>query len=168
MEPVKATKIPTKSRRFWIWLLSLFGIVLLLTIWKDWWLTGEEPNALFYLFVPPISILCGVVCVWGMAKLSKLSLDFLDILAIIVGVNVFMQLGEIILKLIYYLWWEYPGILYMVIVLPLGFLLGVYGLVRWGNVTGWKAAILIVAEIIGELAAAGILSGLLGMTTPGS
>lgn len=165
---VKSSTIPTKSRRFWILLLFLFITVLVLTMWKDWWLTGDEPNVLFYIFVPPISVLCGVLCVYGVARIIKLSLDFLDILAIIIGLNVFMQLVEIILKLIYYLWWEYPGMLYMVIVLPLGLLLGIFGLMRWGNVTGWKAAFLMVAELIGELVAAGILSGVLGVTTPGS
>ena len=149
-------------------LLLFFVVVMALTMWKDWWLTGEKPNILFYIFVPSISILGGVLGMFGVAKLCKQPPTFLEMLAIIIGVNTIMQVVEIVLKVIYYLVWEYPGLLYVVIVFLLGFLLGVYGLARWGRVKGWMAAVFMLVELVGEIVTAMLLTGLLGLTTPGS
>lgn len=106
---VESSRIPAPSLAFWIVLLSLFVVALALTAWKDWWLTGEQPNVLFYLLVPAISMLCGVLCMLGVARLIRQLPTFLELLAIIVGVNTLMQAVEIVLKLVYYLVWKYPG-----------------------------------------------------------
>ncbi len=68
----------------------------------------------------------------------------------------------------YYKIWEYPGLLYIVIVIPLGFLLMVYGLIRWGKVKGWIALILTVCDFVGSMAIGILLTEVLGLTTPGS
>jgi hypothetical protein len=79
-----------------------------------------------------------------------------------------MQGFEIILKFIYHRLWEYPGWLYMAIVFPVGFLMGVYGLVRWGRIKWRAAAVLMAVGLAGELLAAGLISSIFGLTTSGS
>ncbi len=137
-------------------------------MWKDWWLTGEEPNILFYLIVPAGSMLGGVLCMFWVVKVRQLPITFLELLAVMIGVNLVMQGMEIVLKLIYYLVWEYPGWLYIAIVFPVGILLGVYGLVRWGRIKWGAAGVLMGVGLAGELLAAGLLSSISGLMTPGS
>jgi hypothetical protein len=55
-EPQIAKRIPTNSKYLWLSLTGLLVLVMLVTIYKDWRLTGEQPNVLFYLFVPLIDI----------------------------------------------------------------------------------------------------------------
>jgi hypothetical protein len=141
---------------------------MVLTMLKDWWLTSEEPNILFYMLVPFISILGGVLSMYGMAKISKQSITFLTMLAISLGVNTLMQIVENLMKIVYYLMWEYPGFLYIIIVIPLGFLLMIYGLVRWGKLKSWMALILTMADFIGSMIIGILMTDVLGITTPGS
>ncbi len=129
---------------------------------------GEEPNILFYLIVPAGSMLGGVLCMFWVVKVAQSSLTFLELLAVMIGVNLVMQGMEIVLKLINYLVWEYPGWLYVAIVFPVGFLLGVYGLVRWGRIKWGAAGVLMGVGLAGELLAAGLLSSITGLTTTGS
>jgi hypothetical protein len=142
----------------------LFAIVIGLTMWKDWWLTGEQPDILFYLVVPPVSMLGAVLGMFWVVKVRQLPLTFLDLLAIIIGANLAMQGLEIILKVIYYRLWEYPEWLYLVIVIPAGFLLGVYGLVRWGSEAG-MAGSADGGRFAGELVSAGLVSSIFGLST---
>ena len=122
-----SNRLPTQSRSFWIWLLSFFVITLVLTMLKEQWLTGDEPNVAFYAIVPSLSILGGVLSMFAAARAGRQSLTFLAMLAISIGANTVMQILEIALKLVYHLLWQYPGLLYIVLVLPLGFLLLVCG-----------------------------------------
>lgn len=168
MDKSEERSIASDSPHFWISLGSLFIVIMILTMWKDQWLTGNAPNVLFYAIVPLISVLAGSLGMFGFAKLIKVAIAFAEILAIIVCVNLIMQVVEIVLKLAYYLLWEYPGLLYLGIVIPMGFLLGAYGLVRWGRVKWWKATILMMIELVSELVAATILTSLPGLSTPGS
>jgi hypothetical protein len=168
VELSKDNELPTQSRRFWGILLVLFFVIMVLTMLKDWWLTTEEPNILFYIFVPILSILGGVLSMYGVAKVSKQSISFLTMLAISLGANTLMQVIENIMKLTYYIFWEYPGFLYIVIVIPLGFLLMVYGLVRWSKVKGWVAVILTIFDFVGSMVIGVILTDVVGLTTPGS
>lgn len=160
--------MPIQSRKFWGLLLTLFTAVMVLTMLKDWWLTAEAPNILFYIFVPALSILGGVVSMYALARISKQAITFLTLLAISVGANTVMQVVEIIMKLIYHLLWEYPGFLYIVLVIPLGFLLIAYGLIRWGNVKWWMAVIMAIADFIGGMVIGILLTDVIGLTTPGS
>lgn len=168
MDDAQISPIPTSSRRFWVWLLVLFAIVIGLTMWKDWWLTGEEPDILFYLVVPPVSMLGAVLGMFWVVKVRQLPLTILDLLAIILSVNLVMQGLEVILKVIYYRLWEYPEWLYLVIVIPAGFLLGMYGLVRWGRVKPGMAAVLMAVGLAGELVSAALVASIFGLSTPGS
>lgn len=168
MNEPQTNAIPTGSWRFWVGLLSVFVIVIGLTMWKDWWLTGEAPNLWFYLVVPAVSMLGGVLCMLWLVKLRDLALPFLDLLALMIGVNLVMQILEILLKMIYYFVWEYPGWLYVAIVFPTGLLLGTYGLVRWGRVKPGMAAALMAVGLLGELVIAGVATSFTGLGTPGS
>ena len=160
--------LPVHSRKFWGLLLSIFTAVMVLTMLKDWWLTEKAPNILFYIFVPPLSILGGVLSMVAVARISRQATTFLTLLAISVGANTVMQVVEIIMKMIYYLLWEYPGLLYIVVVIPLGFLLLAYGLVRWGNVKWWLATMMTIADFIRGMAIGILLTDVIGITTPGS
>ena len=49
-------------------LIGLLILVMILTAYKDWRLTGDAPNPLFHLLVPPVDILAsdrrssGAIC----------------------------------------------------------------------------------------------------------
>ena len=161
-------ELPVRSQKFWGILLILFLILMVLTMLKDWWLTSEEPNILFYMLVPFASIFGGVLSMVAVAKISKQAVTFLTMLAISLGANTLMQVVENLMKIIYYLVWEYPGLLYIIIVIPLGFLLMVYGLARWGKMRGWMALILTIADFIGSMIVGMLLTDVIGITTPGS
>ena len=167
-KPSQDSGLTTQTWRFWIALFLLFTVVMILTMLKDLWLTTEEPNVLFYIFVPILSILGGVLSMYGVAKISRQTITFLTMLAISLGANTLMQVVENISKIVYYRIWEYPGLLYILFVIPLGFLLMVYGLVRWGKVSGWMAVILTVSDFVGSLVTGILLTDVVGLTTPGS
>lgn len=104
---------PERERRsftlgFWITLGTVFAASIILTALKDWWLTGNPPNALFYIFVPALSIPAGVAAMCGVAKLATHEVSFPLILAITIGAATVMQVLEIVMKLVYYLWRPYP------------------------------------------------------------
>ena len=167
-KPSQDSGLVTHAWRFWIALFLLFTVVMILTMLKDLWLTTEEPNVLFYIFVPILTILGGVLSMYGVAKISRQTITFLTMLAISLGANILMQVVENISKIVYYRIWEYPGLLYILFVIPLGFLLMVYGLVRWGKVSGWMAVILAVFDFVGSMVTVILLTEVIGLTTPGS
>ena len=164
----KGGELPVQSRKFWGVLLILLLILMVLTMLKDWWLTSEEPNILFYILVPFTSILGGVLSMVAVTKITKQSIAFLTMLAISLGANTLMQVVENLMKIVYYLVWEYPGLLYIIIVIPLGFLLMFYGLVRWGKLRGGMAFILTIADFIGSMIIGILMTDVIGITTPGS
>ena len=79
-----------------------------------------------------------------------------------------MQVVENMMKLIYYRIWAYPGWLYLIFIIPLGFVLMVYGLIRWGKVKSWGAVILAVFDFLGSMIIGALLTDVIGLTTPGS
>lgn len=168
MKNYQDTRIPTKSPKFWIILSSLFVFIMIVTMAKDWWLTADKPKVWFYVFVPNLTILGGVLSMYCVTKIGKQSIPFLTLLAISLSANTLMQVVENIMKVIYYRIWEYPGILYIVIVIPLGFLLMVYGLILWGKVKGWTAVLLTVFDFLGSVIVGIVLTDVIGITTPGS
>ena len=161
-------RIPVGSQAFWLVLLLLLVVILGITMWKDWWLTGQEPNPLFYLLVPPISMLAGSVITCGVVRLSKQPVGFLEIVAVAVAVNIVMQFAEIVLKLVYYWLWEYPGLLYLAIAIPLGLVLMFCGFAFWTRAWWSLAAVMTAIYFVGELIAGILLSGIPGLSTPGS
>ena len=168
MRNILNANIPTHSRKFWVILSSFFVFIMIVTMAKDWWLTGDKPNVWFYIFVPILTILGGVLSMYGVAKISKQSITFLTLFAISFSANTLMQVVENVMKVIYYRIWEYPGLLYIVIVIPLGFLLMLYGLVRWGKLKGWTAVLLTIFDFIGSMIVGIVLTDVIGLTTPGS
>ena len=58
--------------------------------------------------------------------------------------------------------------MYLAIVLPGGFFLGVFGLAHWCRITWGKAMLIMITEMIGEIAAGMILTSGSGLTTLGS
>jgi hypothetical protein len=168
MESSRGHRIPTQSGRFWGILMSLFAIVMVVTIWKDEWLTREQPNLWFYIFVPILTILGGVLSMYVIVKMWKQTITFLTMFAISVGVNIFMQVVENVMKIIYYRVWEYPDLLYIVLVIPAGFLLMVYGLIQWGQIKPWTAVGLTFFDFAGSMLVGILLTDVMGLTTPGS
>jgi len=72
------------------------------------------------------------------------------------------------MKITYYRIWEYPGLLYILIVIPLGFLLMAFALFQWGKVKGWMAVVLSMFDFMGSLFVVILLTEVIGLTTPGS
>lgn len=168
MHAKKRNMIPVRSGKFWVILLLLYVTIVILTMAKDLWLTGNQPNVLFYIIVPAVSILLGVVAMFAGARLTGQSLTFLELLAISIGANTIMQVVENLSKITYYLVWEYPGMLYVFFVLPLGFMLMSYGLMRWGKVEWWLALVLGMVDFVGGMAGGILMTEVIGLTTPGS
>jgi hypothetical protein len=157
-----------RSVRFWGVLLLLFVIVMSVTTWKDWWLTEERPNALFYGVVAPLSITGGALAAFGVARVIRQPLRFLEILALNLAVNTIMQVAEIVLKMVYYRVWQYPGLLYLAVVLPLGVLLLIAGFIRWTRCRWRTAVLLTMVQMVGEMAIGMALDTIPGLQTAGS
>jgi len=164
-----ASRISIRSKTLWFSLVLLFIVVMAITMYKDWRLTGEAPNFFFYLFVPPVSMLGGVLAVAGVAKAMKQTLAFWETAVIVLVVNIVMQIiAENLLKIVYYCVWEYPGILWMLFTYPFGLTLLWYGFTRWGRLKGGIAALLTLVELLGEIFAGVLFTSLTGLSTPGS
>jgi len=159
--------LPVRSPRFWMVITLAFALVVALSAWKDTLLSGAAPNFLYYLLVPPFSVLGGVLGMFGLAKLSRLKLAWPEALALVLGVDTLMQLLGILLKLIYYRVWEYPGILYLLILVPATFLGLAYGLGRWCGLRWSEALNLALAAQIGEMVFGLLLSSLPGLSQAG-
>jgi hypothetical protein len=157
-----------QSRTTWLIVLPLFVVVMGLTICKDWWLTRDTPNIWFYVVVPPLSLLGGILSTLGIARALKQPLTFLESSMVIVGVNTVMQVAENVLKLVYHLVWQYPGILYLAVVFPLALALALYGYVRWTGAKWRFALVYAIIELVGEMIAGGLLTSIPGLDTPGS
>jgi hypothetical protein len=157
-----------RSRTTWLILLPLFVVIMGLTICKDWWLTGNTPNIWFYVTVPPLSLLGGILSTLGIARALKQPLTFLEASMVVVAVNTVMQVAENVLKLLYHLVWQYPGILYLAIVFSVALGLAIYGYVRWTGARWRFAVVYTIVERVGEMIASGLLTGIPGLDTPGS
>jgi len=162
------TGIPERSWKFWGILFLLFWGVIALTMLKDWWLTQQEPDVAFYIIVPFMSILGGVLGMYAVAKIWKKEISFLTLLAIYMGLNILMQVVEIIMKVLYYRIWAYPGLLYIIIVIPLSILLLIYGLMRWGKADLGVAAVLALTSLLTDMIFVVFITNVIGITTPGS
>jgi hypothetical protein len=100
MKSKQERRIPTKSWRFWGILVFLFTTILILTLWKDWWLTRETPNIWFYIIVPISTTLGGVICMYAVAKIRKQIITFSTLFTIRLGANTLIQVIENITKII--------------------------------------------------------------------
>jgi hypothetical protein len=155
-------------RSFWLLLVILFAVVMALAGYADYVFTGQRPNPAFYLVIPPVAILAEAVCIAGPTRLLRLRLHFPTVLAIVVVVNVLMEVLEIVEKAIYYNVWEYPGLLYIIANLVLSTGLVAAALVKLCAVSPRRAVLLALVGFFGSLVAAGLASSLTGISTPGS
>ena len=137
----------TKTSRQWIILIAAFITIIALTIYKDWALTGNQPNVWFYVLVPPVSILGSTLAGYGVIRSMKFPITFWDILFIITLSDFYGQVFENVSKLVYYLFWQYPGWLYFIGLLPLIFAVPGYMLTRWHKLR-WSHALLIALAIL--------------------
>jgi hypothetical protein len=160
--------IPIHSARLWVTLVFGLIVVMGLSMLKDWWLTGDEPNIWFYLIVPAADMFGTAVFMFLFARLFRQKPIFLEYLAITMGITIIMQTMEIITKLVYYKVWAYPGWLYFVFVFPLWFILITYALVRFTKLKWAMALSISVLGFIGSLLVGGLFTEIIGLETPGS
>ncbi|NLG51157.1 MAG: hypothetical protein GX552_13700 [Chloroflexi bacterium] len=156
-----------RSCKFWILLGAALIVVTGLSLVKDWWLTGDRPNILFYLLVPLVDVLGAAAVITLTGNLFGQELAFRDVLALNMGVSIVMQLVEIIAQVIYYQVQTYPGLLYLAFSFALyPFLLGL-GLVRWARLRPWIAFMLAVAGLIGSWLVVVLFTSFTGLSGPG-
>lgn len=165
---ITSGKIPTHSRALWVLLIGSLVVVMAATMVKDLWLTGAEPNILFYILVPPVDILGTTLAMFLTAKAFKQMITFLEVLAFALCVTVVMQLMEIVSKLVWYKVWQYPGMAYIALTFGLFFTFMVYGLSRWTAVKWWVALSMAFVGLLSSLFVGGIFLSLTGLETPGS
>jgi hypothetical protein len=156
-----------KNKYFWTVTIVAYLIILLITYYKDFYFTGNEPNPIFYLSIPPIDLTGSTLMVFVTSKITRYSFSFWDILKILLFSDVIAQVWENIVKVIYYVIWQYPTILWFII-FPLSLCLIAYLFVCTTEVS-WRHGFLfsIVSVISGTLFAI-IFISLTGISTPGS
>lgn len=161
-------RIPTHSKGLWGLLIILLSLVMIATMYKDWWLTGEQPSLLFYLLVPIMDILSTSLVMFLTARVFKESIPFPVVLVISLGAVIVLQILENVEKLIWYRIWQYPGILYLVFNLGLYSVVVTYSLKRWTGIRWWLAVVMAFIGLLGSLIMSGIFLSLTGINTPGS
>ena len=145
-------------------LLAILGLTML----KDLYLSGQQPNPIFYLVVPPVSILGATLGGYGAARVLGQGAGLVDALAIALITAVLGQVFENASKLVWHRVWEYPAWLYLFGVLLLGLLVPTTCLVRWLRLR-WPAALALgLGMFSGELILALGFTALTGIKTPGS
>ena len=155
------------SRKFWIILVLLYPPLLVLTAWKDFIYTGDEPNILFYATVPEVGILGSSLFIFLLSFVIRRGIAFIDILKIVFITEFIFQVWENLSKIVYYELWKYPGILWF-LVFPLNLAL-VSWLFRRICRTSWAVAILLAFfALISGMIAGMLFAAIAGISTPGS
>ena len=157
----------SSSLFWWVW-GGLLVAILGLTMAKDLYLTGEQPQLLFYLTVPLVSILGSTLGGWGIARLLQETIGFADMLAVSLITAVLGQVFENAGKLTWHLVWEDPGWLYLLLVLGLGLLVPAYCLICWPRMRWPLALIVALGMFLGELLLVLAFTAVTGISTPGS
>ena len=154
-------------RYFWHAAIPVYGLILALTMVKDLYFTGNQPNILFYLLVPAVGLFGAAGTVYLFLRLLRRDFDFSGILKIFFISDFIMQIWENLAKIVYYTLWQYPGILWFA-VFPLAFTLTAYLFVRIYK-TNWKFAYLLAVIGFASSVVFGLLfTALTGIETPGS
>lgn len=159
---------PWRRPIFWGVMGGLLLAILGLTMLKDLYLSGQQPNPLCYVTVPPISILGTTLGGYVAARLLRQGVGLIDVLAIALITAILGQVFENASKLVWYGVWEYPGWLYLLGVLLLGLLVPATCLVRWLRLRWHLALAVALVMFLGELALALAFTTLTGIDTPGS
>ena len=152
----------------WAALVGLFIIVIALTMYSDWQLTGETPDLQFNILLPLLNILGTVGITFGIARFLKHPLNFSQTLTVITGASILLQFTEIIEKGIYHTVWQYPGMLYFGFNFLLWLALVVYGFVRWAGLRWQTALTLAFLGFLGGLLVVGLITSLTGLSSLGS
>lgn len=162
-------ELPTKSGRFWLILIVGLATILLLTMRTDFWLTGQQPNALFYVIVPTVDIIGSSAGSYILSRLIHKPIKFLDALVIFLVITILMQVTcEIGLKVVYYHIWQYPGIIWIILCFGMALALTSFAFVRWTKLN-WVYAILItISGYIAGTVVSILITNLTGLSTPGS
>jgi hypothetical protein len=159
---------PWRSSLFW-WVMGWLLLAILgLTMVKDLYLSGHQPNPVFYLTVPFVSILGAALGGYVAARLLRQGVGLIDVLAIAMITAILGQVFENASKLVWYGVWEYPGWLYLLGVLLLGLLVPATCLVRWLRLRWHLALAVALVMFLSELVLALAFSTLTGIDTPGS
>jgi len=154
-------------KRFWLIFIPSYSILLALTMYKDFYLTGNQPNPLFYLFVPQAGTFGAAGVLMGLGKLFKKDYSFPGILKVIFITEFIMQIWENLSKIVYHAVWEYPGYLWFII-FPLAFTLKSWLFVRIIHCR-WHFAwfLTLLSFLVSILCGMGFMA-LTGIDTPGS
>jgi hypothetical protein len=155
------------NKYFCIVAVFAFLALLCITMYKDFYFTGNRPNPIFYLSVPTIGILTSALVVFLVSKIVKCSLTFYDTLKITISSSFLLQVWENIAKFIYYVIWEYPGILWFITFL-FSLCITTYLFVCVTRAS-WRYGLLFsVVWVIAGNAVALIFISITGISTPGS
>lgn len=159
---------PWRSPAFWWVLVPLLVAILGLTMAKDYYLTGDRPNLVFYLTVPMVSIAGSTLGGFVAAKLLRQVVLLVDVLAISLVMAFLGQVFENSTKLVWHLVWSYPGWIYLVAILALGVLVPLWCLVHWLRLRSILALVVALGMFLGELILALAFTSFAGVSTPGS
>ncbi len=163
-----ATPALNQSQKIWLAMILGLVLALVLTAWSDWVFTGLAPNPLFYFVAIASSILGSVLAMWAWAAMLRPRVPWLELVRVVVGATVVMQLLEVVEKAIYYYVWGYPSFLYLLFNIAVNLVLTSALLVRFSGIRRVYAAILAIIGFVGGLLLGGIVTFATGLTTPGS
>lgn len=156
------------SRNHWLILSTAFVLVIAVTIYKDLALTGNQPNLLFYVTVPLVSMLGSAVAGFAALKIWRKPIPFAETFFIVVLSDFCGQIYENLSKLVYYRLWAYPGWLFFIGFLPIAFLIPGYLLKRWHHLRWPLALFIALIFFVGGMAFSLGFTALTGIETPGS
>jgi hypothetical protein len=159
---------PWRFPLFWWVMGSLLPAILALTMIKDLYLAGDEPNPVFYLTVPLVSIAGSTVAGSLTLRLFEQFAGWVDVLAIALITAFLGQVFENTSKLLWHLVWGYPGWLYLLAILGLGLLVPAWCLVRWLRLRWLLAVGVAMGMFTGEMIFVLAFTSLTGIGTPGS
>jgi hypothetical protein len=156
------------SRNNWITLIAAFVAIIIVTIYKDLALTGNQPNLLFYITVPLVSMLGSAAAGYAALKIWRKPITFSETLFMVVLSDFLGQVYENLSKLVYYRLWAYPGWLFFIGFLPVAFLIPGYLLKRWHKLHWLLALFIALVFFIGGMTASLAFTAVTGIETPGS
>ena len=149
------------EKKVWLGMLLAYPCLLALTMWKDYVVTHQMPNILFYATVPEIGMVGSCFAILLLNKLTRHDIHILDIAKIIVLSEFLFQIWENLAKVVYYWLWHYPGMLWF-IVFPLNLWL-VSALFRHISKTSWRYSVVLAVVS----ACSSMIAGLLWMSLTG-
>jgi len=159
----------TLTWKQWALMVALYILVIALTAYKDLFLTGVQPNLLYYSIVPVLTVLGAATGGFLAARYFKLHIGYLDVLFVTLATNFIGQVMEISAKLISYRIWAYPSWLYgLLVVIPMATIIPAYLFLRWAKLPWAFGLVLGVTMVLGGVFVAAVFISTTGIYTPGS